>query len=122
MTRNDFWNGFGWGLVAGAGIGIGLYTAASAEATSSGARRAERKLAHSHKDRQFSMSVPLEHLHGRRDLLEADGALLENIRGGEQKVDRRKIESDKGAVYSPSTPTNFSENSSQPAPGKRSVS
>jgi uncharacterized membrane protein len=60
------------------------------------------------RDHHFSVSSPHKaEDRGRRDLLEASGARLEEIRGGTQRFDRRKIEGDRDAVYSPTNQTNY---------------
>jgi uncharacterized membrane protein len=72
----------------------------------------------SHEHRQFSMTAPRQDENEgatRRDLLEADGTLLENIRGGRQRVDRRRIDADRQAMYSP-TETDFGQQSSSHPP------
>src|SRR5438309_8309373 len=61
-------------------------------------------------DHHFQHSAPGAETSGPgRERPEAGGALLENIRGGQQRVDRRGIDSDRVDVYSPGTPTNFQQ-------------
>jgi uncharacterized membrane protein len=66
-------------------------------------------------DRQFALSSREGHRNVRRDLLEADGALLEGIRGGTQKVDRRRADDDRNSVYSPNAPASYGKHGPQSA-------
>ena len=110
MPRKQFWSGFGWGAAA-SGIGFGIFAAVRMRR----ARAGETSQNAATQDRQFAMSSPRGHEHMRRDLLEADGTLLEGIRGGEQKLDRRRIDADKSGVHSPTNPPAYARHRPQSA-------
>ena len=111
MPRKQFWSGFGWGALTG-GIGFGVFAALRSRAASTGFLGPKMDTTG---DRQFAMSSPRAHEHLRRDLLEADGTLLEGIRGGEQKLDRRRIDADKSGVHSPTNPPAYGKHRPQSA-------
>jgi uncharacterized membrane protein len=46
---------------------------------------------------------------------EADGELLEQVRGGEQGIDRGRIQADQNEEYSPSSPTSYGKHGPQSA-------
>jgi hypothetical protein len=111
MPRKQFWSGFGWGALAG-GMGFGIFAALRNRAAAKGFLGSTMDTMG---DRQFAMSSPRAHEHTRRDLLEADGTLLEGIRGGEQKLDRRRIDADKSGVHSPTNPPSYRRQGAQSA-------
>lgn len=99
MAKNGFWSGFMGGVLAAAGAGLGIWVVThlrSAFASRGGER-----------DRQFSMSSPRPNDSVRRDILEADGAVLESIRGGAHKMDRSRIDADKREIHSPANPPGY---------------